>query len=383
MKVSPQDPRTLRNIPAKNYRMPIILANSAISGVLLAILVGMLVRIITSDLRCIEHALVTKTVIQPPPLPYFVHRDVIDEIVSSATTGGRFLMVDGGNYMGKSVAVRAAAALLSHTRPVLWHSCIIHGSTNSTMDNVVQQLFGLQRIPLADYFFAARSPAGVVEEAVLSHAPIHPEPVLVVERAELLPLEELKRLVNFAKEMCEAGLGTFIFVFSPSKKLAAVATLGAMSLAHVIPVPDFTRSETLEFLGHFCSPERADHVYGLLGGHLPHLKEYAVKLYCAGGGGGLDEGGLRDFFTGTVRIKLNALEMHLGCKGCACTVACAMAEENWGSTILQAAHPFLIHLHLTHVSLLSRGDAIDSPFARNYIEQRCVCPPSVLASSPD
>lgn len=371
-----------RNIPAKNYHMPFFLANSAISGVLLAILVGMLVRIITSDLRCIELALVTKTIIQPPPLPYFVHRSVIDEIMSAAITGGRFLMVDGGNYMGKSVAVRAAAALLSHTRPVLWHSCITT-STNGTMDSVMQQLFGLQRIPLVDYFFVARSPAEVVEEVVLSRAPIHPVPVLVVEWAELLPLEELERLVNFAKEMCDAGLGMFIFVFSPSKKLAAVATLGAMSLAHVIPVPDFTRSETLEFLGHFCSPERAAHVYGLLGGHLPHLKVYAVKLYCAGGGGSMDEGGLRDFFTGTVRNKLKALEMHLGCKGCACTVVCAMAEENWGSTILQAAHPFLIQLHLTHVSLLSRGDAIDSPFARNYTQQRCVCPPSALASSPD
>jgi ABC-type branched-subunit amino acid transport system permease subunit len=38
----------------------------------------------------------------------------------------------------------------------------------------------------------------------------------VVERAELLPVGELKRLVDFAKELVDAGLGRFIFVFSPS-----------------------------------------------------------------------------------------------------------------------------------------------------------------------
>ena len=116
-----------------------------------------------------------------------------------------------------------------------------------------------------------------MQELVLARAASAPEPVLVVERAELLPLQELKRLLDFAKELVDAGLGRFIFVFSPSDTLAAASAFGAMSRASVIPVLDLTRSEALELLGHFCAQERATSVYALLGGHLPHLMEEDVR----------------------------------------------------------------------------------------------------------
>ena len=327
---------------------------------------------VPSDSARISAALSSRPIVSPPTVPSFVHRGVIDLIFDAAAFGDAFLMVEGGNRMGKTVAVRAAAARLSSQRTVLWTSCVI----SSTADSVLRRLFGLQRNLLVDSFFGllrnTDPPSETIEELVLSHKISAPEPVLVVERAELLALEELKRLVDFAKELRDAGLGRFIFVFSPSEKLAAVSAFGAMSRARVIPVLDLSRTETLALLEHKCAPVRAATVYSLLGGHLPHLMNAAVHLFCAGK---LDEGGMTEAFSGEVRNRFKSVEWQLGCRvdTCTCKVGCAVLREDWSSSLLVAARKLLLAEHLIRASLLPRGHVIDAPFVRSYLELHCKC----------
>jgi hypothetical protein len=287
-------------------------------------------------------------------------------------------MVEGGSRMGKSVAVRAAAAHLSTQRSVLWTSCV----SSSTADTVLQRLFGLRRNKLVDYLIShLRSTVGPpeeIEELVLARARSAPEPVLVVERAELLPLEELKSLVSFAKEMRDAGLGRFILVFSPSDKLAAVSTFGAMSRARVIQVIGLSHDEALALLGQFCPPDRAAHVLGLLGGHLPHLMEDVVVDFCAGR---LDASALEGFFTAQLDAKLTEVEWQLSCSGCACAAMCAMVSKSWTSSALLAARPLLRQQHISRASLLHGQHTIDAPFVLSYVDQRCGCASRALPLS--
>ena len=350
-----------------------ILGNRALAGIFVALAIGLLAGMnVPSDSARISAALSSRPIVSPPNVPSFVNREVIDLIFDAATSGDSFLMVEGGHRMGKTVAVRAAAARLSSQRTVLWTSCVI----SSTAVSVLQRLYGLQRNLPVDNFFGLLHktvpPSDYFEELVLSRKSSAPEPVLVVERAELLVLEELKRLIDFAKELRDAGLGRFIFVFSPSDKLAAVSAFGAMSRARVIPVLDLSRTETLELLGHKCAPERAATVYSLLGGHLPHLMNAAVHLFCAGK---LDEGGMTEAFSGEVRNRFKSVEWQLGCRvdTCACKVGCAVLREDWSSSLLVAARKLLLAEHLIRASLLSRVHVIDAPFVRSYLELHCKC----------
>ena len=352
-------------------QVALVLGNKAVAGVFVALFIGVLARwLVPSDADRIARALASRPVIAMPTIPHFVHRAAIDEIVAAATSGSKFILVEGGNRMGKTVAVRAAAARLSTLRTVLWTSCV----SSSTVDTVLQRLFGLQRNTLVDYLFGLlRSTVGPpeeIEELVLARARSAPEPVLVVERAELLPLEELKRLLNFAKEMRDAGLGRFILVFSPSDKLAAVSAYGSMSRARVVQVLDLSPGEAAAFLAQFCPPDRTAQVLGLLGGHLPHLMEDVVADYCAGS---LGANALEGFFAALVDAKLTEVEWQLGCSGCACAAICAVVNRTWTSSALAAARPLLLAQHIARSSLLHGRHTIDAPFVLGYIEQRCSC----------
>ena len=349
-----------------------VMGNKAQSGALVALLLGLAAMVaVPTDSARIGAALASRPAIPTPTAAHFVHMVVIDQIVASASSGGgTFLVVEGGNRAGKSVAVQAAAARLSAGRAVLWCDC----TSSSTADTVLQRFYGLRRNLVVDYLSAflrvSAGPPAEVQELVLARAASAPEPVLVVERAELLPLQELKRLLDFAKELADKGKGRFIFVFSPSDKLAGVSAMGAMSRARIIPVLDLTRSEALELLGHTCSPQRASSVYAHLGGHLPHLMEEEVRLFCEGA---LDEGGLVAAFSALVRDRLRSVEWQLGCGAgsCACAVACAVLREEWGSSLLTSARPLLLAEHLIRFSLKSRVHVIDAPFVRSYLQLNC------------
>ncbi len=126
-----------------------VMGNKALSGALVALLLGLAaMAAVPTDSARIGAALASRPVIPMPTAAHFVHRVVIDQIVASASTGGSaFLVVEGGNRAGKSVAVQAAAARLSAGRAVLWSDCI----NSSTADSVLQRLYGLQRSLAVDY----------------------------------------------------------------------------------------------------------------------------------------------------------------------------------------------------------------------------------------
>ena len=352
------------------------------AGVFAALAVGVLASVCSpfSDAACIAAALASRPAVPPPTTRAFVHRAAIDAIAAAATSARSFVVVEGGIRVGKSVAVRAAAARLSAQRTVLWAAC----TSRSTADTVLQRLYGLRRNPLVDYLSGLlRVPAGhpaQTEELVLSSrgggaaAGSAPEPVLVVERAELLAPGELARLLLFASDLRYAGLGRFVFVLSPSDEpdsLAAVRGTRGLSSAKVVTVQDLSRNETLEFLGQrACAPERAAAVHGLLGGHLPHLLDEAVPLFCAGA---LDAGGLAEAFTAEVRGRLNAVEGQMGCRGCACQAACTVLSGDWGSSLLAAARQQLLVQRLTRAPLRSWVHVIDAPFVRSYLQLHCNC----------
>lgn len=341
-------------------------SNKALVSMFIALLISILVGVnLLSDSSTIARSLASPTLLSAPAFPHYVHRAVSDEIVLAASSGRKFVVVEGGEDTGKTVAVRAAAARLSASRTVLWTQC----TTSSTLDTVLQRLYGLRRSQLVDYLLNPR-PSAELEEFLLSRAATQPEPVLVVDKAELLPLQDLKNLVNFAKKMCHAGLGRFILILSPSDKMTAVSTLGAMAAGRIITVLDLPRSEALELLGHTCTPERAATVYSLVGGHLPHLLEEEVASFCAGT---LDKGGLTAAFYDKVHSRLSAVEWQLPCNKCACPAACAMLNKQWGDSDLIAARPLLLEQQIARHSLLHGGYRIDTPVVLHYIEQQCSC----------
>jgi hypothetical protein len=197
---------------------------------------------------------------------HFVERHEVGEIVYEIEHGKDFVVAEGGNRVGKSVAVAAAAALLSLTRTVLWYDC----TEESTAESALKQLYGVEHNTLVDRlsasfvnYYKAGPRADLKTLVLLSRERTVPEPVLVVEGAEELAVGELEELFKFAKELVDAKRGRFIFVFSPSKKLGEMSEVSALSRARVVSaVLDFSLYETMQFLsGLNCTPERAEVVH--------------------------------------------------------------------------------------------------------------------------
>ena len=358
--------------------------NKAVSALLVALLVFTLgALLVPSDSSHIAHAVTTRRLIFMPPVRDYVQREETGAIIRAVTEGAHFVIVEGGNRMGKTIAVRAAAVALSHTRAVLWYNC----TEDSTMDAVLRGLYDLDNPPLIEHLVgalqgAARLARPSVSSLVLRMGALMPEPVLVVEMAELLGLEELRRLLSFAKQLVDARLGRFILVFSPSDSLGLISGAGALSRAKVIPVLDLTRAQAEQYLSSRCSEPRAASVYSLLGGHLPHLMEEAVARFCAADAP--DQGALAAHFSTLVAAKLKAVEMGMACHAgaCACAVACAIANEQWGHALLSSARRLLLSQHLIRASLQQHIFVMDAPFVRSYVEQRCGCSRQLAAAVP-
>jgi hypothetical protein len=317
-----------------------------------------------------------------PPVRDYVPREETEAIVRAVAVEESFVIVEGGSRVGKTIAVKAAAVALSRSRAVLWYNC----TEDSTMDAILRGLYALDHPLLVERLFsalqgAARLARPSVPSLVLQMGALVPEPVLVVEMAELLALGELRRLLNFAKQLVDARLGRFILVFSPSDSLGLVSGAGALSRARVIPVLDLTRAQTTQYLASRCDAPRAHSVHSLLGGHLPHLMDEAVARFCAGA---LGEGALARHFAALVAAKLKAVEMGMACDAgaCACAVACAVVNEQWGHPLLSAAaRGLLLSQHLIRASLQQQTFVVDAPFVRSYVEQRCSCSQALLPAT--
>jgi hypothetical protein len=367
------------------------LENQAVSVILIAILVSVLSMSLTpSEASRVATALSSHNRIVLQHMENFIERHEIALIISAIkNSANNFVVVKGGNHMGKTIAVKAAASYLSNTRTVLWYNC----TRESTMKGALMELYGVERNLLVDRLFGfvreKISPPVDVEKIVLSRGPLVPEPVLVIERAERLPITELKSLVDFAKELADGRLGRFIFVFSPSDKLAAISGYGAISRAKIIPVLDFTFSETMQYLSHFsycASSEQASSVYNLIGGYLPHLLEDVVQQFCSGS---IDIVGLDKYFHDIVASKFDSMDLQLGCNAgeCTCNVSCAVLKKRFRDPLFIKARDtavlslssdsqprsILLSEHLFRASLQSRVYVIDSTYILKYIEQQCLC----------
>lgn len=183
-----------------------------------------------------------------------------------------------------------------------------------------------------------------------------------MERAEALPLQALTRLLLLAKELTDRRLGVFVFVFAPSDTLSQVQHRGALTRASVIDVGDLPRDAALAYLqARGCTRERAEHVYGLAGGHLPVLAQpEPVRSFCDGAIG-LES--LADTLLQPVRERVRAVDQALGCEPleCSCPALCRVAAGEHCLTVRRAA---LVGHGLARFSLLAKGEVVDSPLAR-------------------
>ncbi len=347
--------------------------NKAALSITVVFILGVLALVLLpSDASRIATALLTRRHIVLQPVRYFVERHVVSDIVNAIVQGENFVIVEGGNGMGKSIAVKAAAANLSRSRTVLWYN----STPESTLLGTLHDLYGLERMWLIDRLISVVLskvlPVTDVQKLVLSRNPTLPEPVLVVEKAEHLSVHVLKGLVNFAKELVDAKLGPFVFVFSPSDKLNEIAGYGAMSRAEVIPVQDFSLPETMQYLSYCVSPERASMVHTLIGGHLPHLMEKAVPQFCSDA---MDFEALTSYYSGLVAAKLKSVDMQLGCRAghCSCNATCAVLLAEYDNPLFMRARDVLLKKHLIRASLSQEVYVIDAPFIRTYIQKICKC----------
>lgn len=211
------------------------------------------------------------------------------------------------------------------------------------------------------------APLSVSDIKGLLLAALGPEPVLVVEMAERLETKELKSLLDVAKELVDKRRGRFVFVFSPTDKFAALRRFGSLSRAEVVHVGELSRAETAAFLTlSGCDADRAESLYALTGGHLPHLDSLRVFDYCRGATALSDVKG--ELFA-DIGGQLEAIDGALG-DGEACGGLCSVMYKSLPSPAVLNA---LVQDHIV-VASLRRGNFVESSALRAYATERCSCP---------
>ena len=175
--------------------------NKAAAVALVALIVGVLTLLLApSDASRVASALSSRRPITMLEIKNYVDRHEVANIIRAIEKGTNFVVVEGGNRMGKTVATKAAVSRMSSNRTVLWYNKM------DTMNRALEAMFGLERNNLVNQLFgfvqtfqATQATSVDVQQIVLSLASTKPEPVFVVEQAEQLPVEELKALIDFAK----------------------------------------------------------------------------------------------------------------------------------------------------------------------------------------
>jgi hypothetical protein len=362
-----------------------------------------------SDARRVELALTTSHPPPPPPTACdpCVARELVDTIVRRIEVGSNYLIVEGGYRSGKSTAVAAAAAVLAgRGHPVMLRPA----RATDSADVLLRRLLGISRESLLDMLLAhlpvrrrryISLPRESLLEMLLAHLPVYgrssdvaavmlerapsvPEPVLVVESAERLAVEELRLLLETAKEMADRRLGRMVFVFSPSERLeVAVRGLGALSRATVLPVGDLTPRETAELLARKTAPggcpaDRAAVVHSWLGGRLSDLlaHEEAIAAFCADGhDGGASAHAFEQALMARVGDDATAVDAALRCRprACSCAALCALHHEAFDEPALAKARGLLLEHRLAAPSLLRRRLVLESTLVLRFMAERCGC----------
>ena len=328
-----------------------------------------------SESTLVARALSSQTRFDMPSITPYVERRETALIVDAIERGKDYIVVDGGNRVGKSVAVEVAASRLSGTRAVRWSVC----DEGDTAAVLLRRLFGLEDATATmPRIFAgvAKLPSPLqkkkkkvvdIRRLALSYsAPGRLEPVLVVEMAERLEVKELKTMLDFAKELADKRRGRFIFVFSPTDKLDAIGDFGSLSRATAIHVGDLSDAEATAFLAQTgCAADRALALYALIGGHLPSLIASTTLFYCHGTISLADaEGAL----FAEIGARAKAVDRVLGA-GSACGGLCGVLAETWPNPEVL---DLLLKKHLV-VAALKKGIFVDSQLVKAYVNIRCGC----------
>ena len=334
-----------------------------------------------SDSTRVTRALSTMTLVPAPTVP-FVERREMAVIVDAVALGNSYVIVDGGNRVGKSVAVEVAMSRLSQSHSVFAYSC----EEGSTASVVLRGLFNLDggqagwfARTLGAYVKLPENPpisSSDIKGVLLRARPYLPEPVFVVEMAERLEVKELKALFDLAKEIVDKRRGRFIFVFSPSDKLHDILDFGSVSRARVVHVGDLTADEAKEVLaGSGCDSDRALELFALVGGHLPDLVSDHVGDFCRGYG---SLPGVEAALTAAVNVKLTRVDEAFG-SGAACAGLCSTVANDVPSILDNSERKrrleiifALVQKHLV-VASLTLGRHIDSKFLRTFISEQCSC----------
>jgi hypothetical protein len=314
----------------------------------------------------------------PDITPFVVRDDLVASVVGSVEEGAHFVILDGANGMGKSFAAEVAAAHLSKSHAVKFTWCTATDTSNSVLvklllpHNLMLERF-LSLLP-APFRLSFPPPSSAeLTEALLKQPGFRGyEPVFIVEMAERLSLFDLRTLIDLAKVLADKRRGRFVFVFSPSSKLAEITGFGSMSRASIVSVGDLTETQALDFLRQLnCNERDAKSVHLLIDGHLPYLVDSAVSSFCHSK---LSLDGLKAYFTALVRSIFKHADVELNCKnGCACKAACAIRDEEWDHTGLTSACTLLLKEKLVRASLKEKIYKIDSRFVLCYLERECAC----------
>ena len=324
-----------------------------------------------SDAALVAHAFSSQTRLAMPSTTPFVERREMSLIVDAIESERDYIVVDGGNRVGKSVAVKAAASRLSVSRAVRSSIC----DESDTAASVLRRLFGLDtastilsRVLAGAAKLALPAPPTLAEirEIVFSMDALSLEPVFIVEMAERLEVKELKALLDFAKELVDARRGRFVFVFSPTDKLDAIGDFGSISRAKIINVGDLDGAGAAAFMAQLgCSASGASALYALIGGHLPHLVSGTVRSYCSGKS---DLAGVEGALLADIDAQIKAVDRaHRG--KAACAALCGVLTEQWPEPGLLDA---LLKKRLA-VAALRKGVFVASQMVRAYADLRCHC----------
>jgi hypothetical protein len=114
-----------------------------------ALIGALAMALIPSDVSRVATALSSRKVIALQSVDNFVERQEVAHIITIVERGEELRSGQGGYRMGKSVAVKAAAARLSLSRTVLWS---FRGE--SAMELALLELYGVERNTLVDRVFS-------------------------------------------------------------------------------------------------------------------------------------------------------------------------------------------------------------------------------------
>jgi hypothetical protein len=105
-------------------------------------------------------------------------------------------------------------------------------------------------------------------------------PVLIIDNANKMDVDQLKTIQDHAKEATDDGVATVVFVTSEGSVPHIMVGRSAWSRrGHILEISDISKSEALDYLkSRDVNEEIAKKIYGLVGGRMIDLKLAANEI---------------------------------------------------------------------------------------------------------